>query len=636
MNSSFKRRLTQACATVPSWRWAALAVAGAVSAIAMPSYAADDQPVVKGDTLEEIVVTAQFRQEKLQDVPIAITAVNAAMLEARNETNLAQITAQAPNVVLMETGGAFGPGMTATIRGIGQGDFDPALEPGVGIYIDDVYYPSLTGSNFDLLDLDRVEVYRGPQGTLSGRNSEGGAIKLYSQKPQGDDTGSVSVSYGSRSLLEFRGTGDFSVIPNTLFVRISGDSKTQDGYVSREDYGCASGTGPFLQGTNCLLGKEGGKDVSAGRVALRWLVSDAFEANLTADITVDHSPVAATVLQAVVNTPATAALGLSAKYIPSPSNPYVSYATFCDINAAGQQVCWAPTTNTRVWGTNLTLDWKVADSLSIKSISAYREYQSQWVEDNDTSPADVGLGAEYLENREFSQELRLNGALGTILDYAAGLYYFNNDTTYATHQILNYASAVGVPAFEFLGDDPVTASSEAAFANATWHIVGGLDFNGGLRYTKESKDYTYSRNNPDGTPNGLLGGLDGFTGHYSGDKVDYRADLDYRWNDELMTYAEVSTGFKGGGINPRPFFVTQVQPFSPEDLTAYEVGAKSDLFDRRLRVNVSLFYNKFKNIQETLLSCPALSFGIPGLCALPVMQPSREPRSSSRPIRSNI
>src|ERR1019366_6433673 len=107
--------------------------------------------------------------------------------------------------------------------------------------------------------------------------------------------------------------------------------------------------------------------------------------------------------------------------------------------------------------------------------------------------------------------------------------------------------------------------------------------------------------------------------HYSGDKVDYRVNVDYRWNENLMTYAEVSTGFKGGGISPRPFIASQVVPFAPETLTAYEIGAKSDFLDRRIRLNVSLFENKFKDIQETLLSCPQFSLGIPGFpCAVPV------------------
>ena len=128
--------------------------------------------------VEEIVVTAQFREQNLQDTPLAITAVSAEMLEARSQTNVAEVAAQAPSVTLKPQGTAYGPSITASIRGIGQYDFNPALEPGVGLYIDDVYYATLTGSLFDLLDLERVEVLRGPQGTLAGRNSIGGAVKL--------------------------------------------------------------------------------------------------------------------------------------------------------------------------------------------------------------------------------------------------------------------------------------------------------------------------------------------------------------------------------------------------------------------------------------------------------------------------
>jgi iron complex outermembrane recepter protein len=131
------------------------------------------------DQLQEVVVTAQFRNENVQETPLAITAINAQMLAERSQTNLAQVAAEVPSTTLLPAEAAFGPSMIASIRGIGQYDFDPALEPGVGIYVDDVYYATLTASALDLLDLDRVEVLRGPQGTLEGMNSIGGAVKLF-------------------------------------------------------------------------------------------------------------------------------------------------------------------------------------------------------------------------------------------------------------------------------------------------------------------------------------------------------------------------------------------------------------------------------------------------------------------------
>jgi iron complex outermembrane receptor protein len=604
-----------------------LGILAATAARAQTTPAASS--TASSDVLQEVVVTAQFRTQRLQDAPIAITAVNSAMLEARGDVNLVDVSNQAPNVNLRETGGAFGPGMSASIRGVGQADFDPALEPGVGIYIDDVYYPSLTGANFDLLDLDRVEILRGPQGVLGGRNSEGGAVKLYSQKPNQTDGGSIEASWGSRDLIEFRGVGNMALIKDTLFLRVSAVDKKQNGYVTRYDYGCLypnSGIPNSSQQSDCVSGKQGGKDYSAGRAALRWLANDNLEVNYSIDATIDDSEVAATVLQAV-NPNASGAVASNTYGVPYtsafvPPNPWSSYASFTDVRPDGTVVNYAPTTHTKVWGNNLTADYRVTDLVSIKSITAYREFDSRWVEDNDISPLSGSLGAEHIWNHSFSQELRLNGTI-SLLDYTVGGYYFKQVSTYATHQMLNYVgqfpsfvpglcSGTTAPTciFEFYSNgDVVSASSYAGFLNGSLHLTDALTLNLGLRETKESKDYTYSRVNVDGQTTLGLTSLNGFTGPYSGSKFDWRANLQYRWNDSLMTYLSASTGFKGGGINPRPFIPTQVVSFKPESLNAYEIGAKSDFFDRKVRVNVAAFYNKFKDIQLALLSCPQFSGG---------------------------
>ncbi|MFO7326128.1 MAG: TonB-dependent receptor plug domain-containing protein, partial [Pseudomonadota bacterium] len=245
------------------------------------------------DELEEVVVTAQFREQNVQDTPLAITAVSAEMLENRNQTNITEITAQAPSVMLKPQSAMYGPAIAAYIRGIGAGDFNPALEPGVGIYIDDVYFATLTGGIMDLLDLDRVEVLRGPQGTLAGRNSIGGAVKLYSKKPTAENSGSFHVTYGSRDRLDLRGTANFALTDN-LFVRISGVDKKQDGYVKRLDYGCVYPNNPFgipaqrPTTAGCVLGKDSNVNYSAARAAIRWLASDRAEINLSADYVNDR------------------------------------------------------------------------------------------------------------------------------------------------------------------------------------------------------------------------------------------------------------------------------------------------------------------------------------------------------------
>ncbi len=230
----------------------------------------------------------------------------------------------------------------------------PPCRPGVGLYIDAVYYSNLTGSDFALVDLDRIEIERGPQGTLSGMNSEGGSIKLYSQKPTGSDTGSVTGGYGSRSLVDLRGMADVALIKDSLFMRVSVVSKQQDGYVTRVDYGCAFPTSGISAGegpeNNCISGHEGGTNYSGGRVALRWLASDNLEVNLTADGTVDNSQTAAATLLGV-NAAAPGALVAAGITAPTnvggvnvpydnrfvPTNPYVSYANFCAVGTGGRQ-----------------------------------------------------------------------------------------------------------------------------------------------------------------------------------------------------------------------------------------------------------------------------------------------------------
>lgn len=254
--------------------------------------------IAQDTPLETVIVTAEFREADVQDTPIAITAVNASMLEARSQTNIAEITAQAPNVSLRPAGSSFGNALVAFIRGIGQTDFNPSVEPGVGMYVDDVYYATITGNVLDLLDLDRVEVLRGPQGTLAGRNAIGGAIKLYTRKPDGNDDVSVSLTLGDYDRTEIRGSGGLTLVEDKLFLRVAGTSRSRDGYITRLDYACANnlpapgnpgGLPTYAPTFGCELGEEGGQSYTAGRLSLRWVASDNFEVNLSANVVNDDS-----------------------------------------------------------------------------------------------------------------------------------------------------------------------------------------------------------------------------------------------------------------------------------------------------------------------------------------------------------
>jgi iron complex outermembrane receptor protein len=438
----------------------------------------------------------------------------------------------------------------------------------------------------------------------------------------------VEATYGSLDRVDVRASADLAIVPEKLFMRIAGVSKHHDGYVDRIDYACANpGSGLLPQTTGaggCKLGTEGGQSMNSVRAAMRWLVTDKIEVNLAGDFTSDNSEVQANTLLGARTIPwitgddgdpATPPVVYGPQFIPA--DPYVTYSTFTDpggvFAAFGppgatvtKQAYQIPPVNTlKAWGTSGTIDWQLTETLSMKSITAYRAYRSDFAEDVDNSPLNAELVMNHLTHRQFSEEVRFNGSIGSAVDYTVGGFYFWQKSVNRNRVDIPYVAPQPVGTyFDFTSNDPVVAHSKSGFAHAIWHITDRLNLAGGVRYTAEDKDYTYSRLNPDGTPNPILGALTGVTGHFEGTRWDWRANADYQLTSEMMVYAQFSTGFKGGGINPRPFSVAQVKPFGPEQLDAYELGLKSYWLDRSVRVNISAFFNKYKDIQLTLLACP--------------------------------
>lgn len=582
------------------------------------------------DAIPEIVVTAQFREQSLQTTPLAITAVNAEMLAARSQTNIAEVAAQAPSVTLKPQGTSFGPALGASIRGVGQFDFNPGFEPGVGVYIDDVYYSTLTGSIFDLLDLDRVEVLRGPQGTLAGKNSIGGAIKLYSKKPKGDGTGFVSATYGIRNRIDLRAAIDLG-LADSLSLRLSGVSKTQKGYVQRIDYGCAFPNGgiPALRtaAEGCVVAKDGDVNYQAIRGQLRWEASPSLEINIAGDYTSDnrHSP--ASVLTFANYTgpgfinPYGGTIPYDSRFI---CGQYCNYASFQSPAQAGPLGPLSPNGYAQslsedkvaleAYGFSGTIDLKLGDNASLKSITAYRNYNAFFGNDDDYSPLAHSLGRSNVDFWSFSQELRLSGtAANDIIDYTVGGFYQKQESVYLTFQDLRYA-APGFP--PFIATDTLPAETKAAFLHTSVRPVEKLTLTAGLRYTEEKKQNTYLRNRPNGTPHPLLGSLNNVVGKYSGNRVDYRLNAQYQFTDDIMAYAQFATGFKGGGVSPRPFAAAQVISFGPETLKNWELGLKTDLLDRKLRFNLTGFYMRYDDIQINLLSCADISPALPAPCPI--------------------
>lgn len=556
-------------------------------------------PAMAQDSAEaagDIIVTAQFREQNLQDTPLAITAQTGEMLAERGIDTTRELVAIAPNVNLTSNATVFGVSTSVFIRGVGQYDNNFAYEPGVGMYLDDIYYGVITGADFELADIDRVEILRGPQGTLSGKNSEGGSIRIYGRRPQGDNSGYVEATLGSYDRIDVRGAFDVALDQDLAALRVSGFSANRNGYIHRLDFACANptlaGNIPATTGvaTNCEIGREGGTERWGLRGALRLTPSPDVEINLIADRTEDSSD--------------PAALGLFYAFAPFgaptyngsptgtpwdtrfiPTDPYTTYSTYRN-TVSGFDAGSA--TATDAWGLSGDVDINLAEGLSLRSITGYRHLSTLAGFDQDGSP--IGVATTQIVNtyRQFTQELRLSGT-SDMLDWTLGGFYYD-----ARGVIRN---TIDSGPTQFITDDPVDTRSSSVFAHGVLHLGEALNLTAGLRYTDDRKTYDFNRFNLAGGPanpgQAPLNTLPALT--YSGDHVDYKIGLDYRFNDAVMAYAQFATGYKGGGVNAKPFTAGQAISFNPESIDSWELGLKLDPADN-VRFNVAGFYSRYHNI----------------------------------------
>ena len=575
------------------------------SAFAAPAWAA--APGADEGALAEVIVTAQFRQENLQDTPFAITAVSGDQLEQQGLTNVTDLGLVIPNANIRPQGSFSGPTPLIGMRGVQTTDYIFTSEPGVGIYIDDVYQGTLTGSAIDLLDLERVEVLRGPQGTLFGKNSLGGAIRLISREPQGNETGTLELTYGTSHRLDLRGVYDFK-LTDKLYARITGVSKQIDGYQDVLDFACqmrANGT-PQLAGTfptqvpserqlkgDCKIAERGGSDTNAGRMMLRYLATDAMEMSLAADYTkTTQEPAVDSKLTRHSDTNFFNNLYSNNVVFPKygitftqddrflTGDPFKTYAIPIDpIGGKSFPVNW----ETEAWNVSGKLLYQFSDTLGLTMIAGYRTYDSDWMGDGDQMPIDLNHTYELQSHTQRSLEARLSGqAIGTKLNWTAGAYRYDDSS--------HLGGYVTLPAFasilpNFNQNDSFTTESTSAFLHGTFSFTDAFTVTAGGRYTDEKKTYAF-----DHSPYLLIPG----ELEYGSSHFDWKVSADYRFNEAAMVYGTVSTGFRSDGAQPRPFTPGQQRvPVPAQELTSYEIGTKLDLFERRLRVNIALFMDDY-------------------------------------------
>ena len=570
--------------------------------------------------LEEVTVTARFRAEKLQNTPLAITAVTGDTLSARGQTDVTQLAQFVPNAVINPLGAGWGSTIAATIRGVGLSDNSLSFEPGVPIYVDGVYLGRPQGAILDLLDLDRVEVLRGPQGTLFGKNAIGGTVSLISKQATGDGHGYGEVELGSYNKRYFRGAWDVSVIPDQLFARVSFSSKRRDGYMDVLDYVCVNGPGslgtggPGIPGVQppiklgsavsptdtrgCVVDHQGGENVQSARVALRWLANDALDVNLTGDYTIqnqDGAPDQYTAMDktnplvaawnGIVGTPV---FGINWDQRFLPTRNYTNYDGYSD-PVTGHVF---PNVNDLTeYGIANTVKWTVAPSVELKAITAYRRFSNSFGRNSSGSPLPINYTWDTSNHHQWSEEITLTGTWQQ-LDWTVGGFYYDGTDSNQGFSSLFYLVPF-LAAASFNDYDIQDTKDYAAFIHGVYHFTDQLSLEFGVRYTNDKKHAVIFRQD------------------YAGDitiphtpvevkttKTNPKIGLSYQLTPDLLTYIQYSTGFRGGGFGPRPGDAFQVRSFNPEDIKTGEIGIKSEWFEHRMRVNGAFFYSKYTNLQQ--------------------------------------
>lgn len=530
--------------------------------------------------LNEIVVTAQKRSESLQRTALSISAANAETIEDRAISTAADLGAIAPNLTTTQ-GPSASSHVIVHIRGIGESEPILTADAPVSVYVDGVVLGRASGSLFDVVDLERIEVLRGPQGTLYGRNTTGGAVNLIVKKSADEMGGYFFGSVGNFGLLQGRVSLDTGFIADTgLKAKFTYLHKQRDGYV--DDLNAPDSRDP------------GALNVEAFRIALSYDRSGPFRADYSFDYGVNDSTAPQNQLAAMRPN--------QLAYFSR--SPLVGGTGF--IGPSLQRVGTVRSEGTFIFDRNqahaLTLELDLGSDTLLRSITGYRSWQSRTLNtDLDgnaglrglvVSPAPPGIkpitlfGADKIARQhQWSQELNLIGSIGDRLNYVLGGFYFSERARETNPQSFTFVTSIpglglaGVNLSSLLAYRTRNESA-AIFGQATYKITDRLSFTGGLRYTRDEKELRQS------AP--LVRVL-----KRESRKLNFAATMQYQATDDLMVFGRVATGYKAGGFNAR----SVNEGYDPESVTNYEVGAKSEWFDRRLRLNWTLFYATLKDKQ---------------------------------------
>ena len=558
-------------------RVALLGCAGtAALAVANPALAQESADTgVKA--LEEIQVTARRRSESLQDVPIAVSAFSGSDLALRGATDITELAQMAPSVTL-EPSRATSSTLTAFIRGVGQQDPLAGFEQGVALYLDDVYMARPQGALLDIYDVERVEILRGPQGTLYGRNAVGGAIKYVTKRLSDEPEFGLKLSYGSYNQVDAVAKASMP-ISDKVRVGATVASLNRDGF-----------------GENLTTGAEHyNKQILAARASIEILPSDSLFIRISADYTDDDSNAVAGYRPypgAVSGTPVTESV-------------YDTYAGASE-NASTSGIDGNNEVTAK--GIQGTIEWTASDTVTLKSITAYREDYTESVIDFDSLAVDDMDAPVIYDNEQFSQEFQLLYT-GNKLSGVFGFYYLDASAANDFDVVLGQLGRAfyGSELVAYTGGT-VDTKAWSLFADLTYEFNDAFSLSLGGRYTNDKRTADIFRGNYLGQGSPFFGFEDSIflaaTSDFENDRTfkDFspRIAVDYKISEDALVYASFSRGFKAGSFDPRGanFSSPEVEEgFDAETLDSYEVGLKSTWFNGRARTNIAAFYSDYKDMQ---------------------------------------
>ena len=575
--------------TVPTCSQALTAVITSVLAV---SAAIAQETSSRGGGLEEIVVTATRREQALQDVPLSVTAISADSLVDRGVRSLSDLNPGAiPSVVVSQFAGT--PSVLAiSVRGVGLSDSTQGTtELPVPVYIDGVFLGRGQGLGLDLIEPERIEILRGPQGQLFGRNAEGGVVQYVSRKPSGEFGVKASASYGNYNDQRYRVSMDLPEVAG-FSTQLSGIKSTHDAY-----------TDNVQQGTYAQQTDWGLLDAYGMRAAIRWQNDRGF----TADYTYDYS-------KTEDSQPYLTWMDVDTVAPAFPATPPRT-----DYPGSSEGPAFNKRFDTRGSGHALTLAYEMSDAITFKSITSSRKASRHggsnlaWALMSGVSSNGFifPFAQEDLDQKQWSQELQFIGTWDRF-DLTAGVMYYNEKPTDGRISIQSGPGLTGPVTFispaglAFCVDgDPCTVSrslqnaetdSYGVYAQGSYRpaAVDGLELTLGLRYTDDKKDARRTFDLSQGGPVDQRA-------EFSASRVDPAATIKYSWTDSFNTYVRYATGYRAGGANVRSSNFTS---FDEEENEAWEVGMKSLLANNTIALNVALFHNTIKDEQLTIQEAP--------------------------------